>query len=93
MAYNKTKTTYYRRLYVAYLIDSKVNTVPAIVEATGMHVRTVQDIIASLSDYDITCEFKGARKNGHYEITYWAAIDKKWIINNLKHVSDVLEFA
>ncbi|MFK5894385.1 MAG: helix-turn-helix domain-containing protein [Pseudomonadota bacterium] len=92
MAYSNSKKTYYRRLYVAYLIDNKINTVPAIVAATGMHTRTVQETIALLSAYDITCKYKGSRKNGHYVITHWAAIKKTWIKNNLLHIKDVLEF-
>ena len=92
MKHSKTKTSYYRRLYVAYLIDSGVNTVPAIVEATGMHRRTAQDTITALSELDIECGYVGSTKSGEYKITNWGAIKKDWIKNNLKHVSDVLEY-
>ncbi|NQY38379.1 MAG: helix-turn-helix domain-containing protein, partial [Alteromonadaceae bacterium] len=32
--HSKTKTSYYRRLYVAHLIDSGINTVPLLLETT-----------------------------------------------------------
>ncbi|MFK5950000.1 MAG: winged helix-turn-helix domain-containing protein [Methylococcales bacterium] len=92
MNYSKTKTSFYRRLYVAYLIDSGINTVPKLIKATGMPKRTAQDTIKALSEHDITCEFQGATKDGYYLITDWAAIKKNWIKSNLKHVIDVLEY-
>ena len=90
MKHSKTKTSYYRRLYVAYLIDTGVNTVPAIMEATGMPRRTAQDTINALSELDIECAFAGPTKSGEYKIKNWAAIQKAWIKNNLQHVKDVL---
>ncbi|ACH64735.1 conserved hypothetical protein (plasmid) [Aliivibrio fischeri MJ11] len=33
---SKTKTSFYRRQLVAYLIDSGVNTVPSLLDATQM---------------------------------------------------------
>ena len=73
MEVSKTKSSFYRRLYVAWLIDSQTATsVPALMEATGMPRRTAQDTIAALADLDIVCEFEqqeGARNHaGHYRI-------------------------
>ena len=50
MGYSKTKTSFYRRLYIAYLIDQGFNTVPAIMGVTGMPRRTAQDTITSLKE-------------------------------------------
>ena len=51
MTVSKTKSSFYRRLYVAWLIDSCAATsVPALVEATGMPRRTAQDTLAALAD-------------------------------------------
>ncbi len=36
MTISKTKSSFYRRLYVAYLIDSGIASVPEIMAATGM---------------------------------------------------------
>lgn len=88
---SKPKATYYRRLYVAYLIDTGVNTIPLIMERTGMPRRTVQDVIFALTDMDIKCEFQGATKNGNYVITDWAAISREWTEQNLKYIVDVLK--
>ena len=38
--HSKTKASFLRRVYVAYLIESGVNTVPSIMDATGMPRRT-----------------------------------------------------
>ena len=67
MDVSKTKSSFYRRLYVAYLIDSQqASSVPALTEVTGMPRRTAQDTIAALADLDIVCEFEqedGARNH------------------------------
>ena len=51
MEVSKTKSSFYRRLYVAWLIDSQTaSSVPALTEVTGMPRRTAQDTIAALAD-------------------------------------------
>lgn len=92
MTHSKTKTSFYRRLYVAYLIDEGINTVPAIVAATGMPLRTAQDTIIALAELKIECEFMGANKNGIHVIKDWGFIDKELIKKNLKHVIGVLQY-
>lgn len=75
MTISKTKSSFYRRLYVAYLIDSGIASVPEIMAATGMPRRTAQDTIAALEELDIVCEFEqreGARNHqGGYVIRDW----------------------
>ncbi|CAM3232667.1 hypothetical protein SAMN04490207_4155 [Pseudomonas gessardii] len=97
MDVSKTKSSFYRRLYVAYLIDSQLaSSVPALTEATGMPRRTAQDTIAALADLDIVCEFEqeeGARNHaGRYRIRDWGAIDRSWIERNLMQVKQVLGY-
>ncbi|MCD5977427.1 winged helix-turn-helix domain-containing protein [Pseudomonas quasicaspiana] len=97
MDVSKTKSSFYRRLYVAYLIDSELaSNVPALVDATGMPRRTAQDTIAALADLDIECEFEqldGARNHaGQYRIRDWGAIDKNWIAGNLIQIKAVLGY-
>ena len=89
--HSKTKTSFYRRLLVAYLIDTGTNTLSRLIEATGMPKRTIQDTITALSELDIECVFSGATKNGHYTINGWGAINKKHIKDNLYNVKSVLE--
>lgn len=89
---SKTKTSFYRRIYIAYLIDSGINTVPKIITETGMHRRTAQDTILALKELGMQHEFIGGNKDGSYRITSWGAIRKDWIINNLQHVCNVLDY-
>lgn len=97
MDVSKTKSSFYRRLYVAYLIDSEIaGSVPALTEVTGMPRRTAQDTLSALADLDIVCEFEqldGARNHaGHYRIRDWGAIDPRWITEHLAHIKAVLGY-
>lgn len=92
MTYSKTKTSFYRRLYVAHLISKGVNTVPKIIELTGMPRRTAQDTIVALEELAINCEFVGANKDGAYKINDWGAINPLWIKEQLKHICEVLAY-
>ncbi|MGV8844598.1 MAG: winged helix-turn-helix domain-containing protein [Pseudomonas sp.] len=96
MDVSKTKSSFYRRLYVAYLIDSGVASVPALMEATGMPRRTAQDTLAALSDLDIDCVFEqqdgGRHQAGSYVIHSWGAIDKTWISRHLAQIKAVLHY-
>ncbi|MGE6661799.1 winged helix-turn-helix domain-containing protein [Pseudomonas sp. NPDC077408] len=97
MTVSKTKSSFYRRLYVAWMIDSGAATsVPALVDATGMPRRTAQDTLAALADLDIDCRFTqddGERHNaGHYQIHDWGAIDRLWIERNLALIKSVLGY-
>jgi len=89
--HSKTKTSFYRRLYIAYLIDQGVNTVPAMMQETGMPRRTIQDTIVALAELDIRCLFVGATKDGNYQIEDWGAINVQWILQNLSGIKAVLQ--
>lgn len=97
MSISKTKSSFYRRLYVAWLIDSGTATnVPALVESTGMPRRTAQDTLAALADLDIDCRFSqdgGERHNaGRYRVHDWGAINPQWIERNLSQLKTVLGY-
>jgi hypothetical protein len=97
MDVSKTRTSFYRRLYVAWLIDSGAATsVPALMAATGMPRRTAQDTLTALAELDIDCAFQqesGERNNaGHYEIRDWGAINPQWITANLPQIKAVLGY-
>ncbi|RAU46455.1 MULTISPECIES: winged helix-turn-helix domain-containing protein [unclassified Pseudomonas] len=97
MDVSKTKSSFYRRLYVAHLIDTGLATsVPAITEVTGMPRRTAQDTLLALADLDIVCAFEqedGARNHaGAYRIHDWGAIDKRWIAEHLAQIKAVLGY-
>lgn len=82
-ALTKTRSSFYRRLYVAHLVDSGVTSVPAIMATTGMPRRTAQDTLGALAELDIICEFEndaGERHNiGRYVIRDWGPFDPSWI--------------
>lgn len=97
MDVSKTRTSFYRRLYVAYLIDSgAASSIPALTEVTGMPRRTAQDTLAALAELDILCEFEqaeGERNHiGHYRICDWGAIDRGWVERNLARIKAVLQY-
>ncbi|GHC31887.1 winged helix-turn-helix domain-containing protein [Aidingimonas halophila] len=96
MPVSKTKSSFYRRLYVAYLIDNGVDSVPAITEATGMPRRTAQDTINALAELDIVCVFEhqaGAPHNiGRYVIRDWGAINPRWITFHIDQIRHVLGY-
>lgn len=89
---SKTKSSFYRRLYVAYLIHAGINTVPAITAATGMPRRTAQDTIVALQELDISCEFTGANKDGSYKISDWGVVNLSWIEKNVNLIQSVLDY-
>ncbi|HBS84736.1 MAG: winged helix-turn-helix domain-containing protein [Vreelandella alkaliphila] len=96
-ALSKTKSSFYRRLYVAYLIEQGIASVPALIEATGMPRRTAQDTITSLAELDIECVFEkgeGERHNiGHYQIRDWGAIDPRWVAAHAERLKQSLGYA
>ncbi|MNF28072.1 hypothetical protein D3C85_528650 [compost metagenome] len=97
MDVSKTRTSFYRRLYVAWLIDSATATsVPALMAATGMPRRTAQDTLAALAELDIDCRFEqdaGERNNaGHYAIRDWGAINPQWVAAHLAQIRAVLGY-
>ncbi|CAD5108015.1 winged helix-turn-helix domain-containing protein [Zestomonas carbonaria] len=97
MEVSKTRTSFYRRLYVAWLIDSGTATsVPALMAATGMPRRTAQDTLAALAELDIDCVFvqaEGERNNaGHYSIRDWGPIDPRWVATHLPQIKALLAY-
>ena len=86
---SKTQTSFLRRLLVAYLIDNGRNTIPLIMEATGMPRRTAQDTVKALHELEIEVE---QFKRGEYRIMNWGAVNHTWIKNNLSHVCNVLSY-
>ena len=86
--HSKTKTSFYRRLYVAWLIVQGSNTVPKIIEATGMPRRTAQDTLAAIHELDIVLENNG----GVYRVENWGAVNHQWVDANVQTIKTVLEY-
>ncbi|MGI2040165.1 helix-turn-helix domain-containing protein [Shewanella frigidimarina] len=86
---SKTQTSFLRRILVAYLIDLGKNTVPQVMEVTGMPRRTAQDTIKALNELEIEVE---QYNRGKYRIKNWGAVNRSWIKNNFTHVCSVLSY-
>lgn len=85
---SKTKTSFYRRIYVAWLIQQGINSVPKIIEATGMPRRTAQDTLAAIHELAIELE----NSSGIYKVIDWGAVDQKWVNKNIVHLKTILEY-
>ena len=91
---SKSKKAYYRKLYLAHLIDSDRHNLVSLEQLTGMHKRTIQTAMGGLIDIGIAHEFvqEGTKnRQGYYRITEWGDHDKSWIRKNLKYVIEVLQ--
>lgn len=86
--HSKTKTSFYRRIYVAWLIAQGTNTVPKIIQATGMPRRTAQDTLAAIHELDIEM----LNENGNYRIANWGAVNSQWVHENIQDIKAVLEY-
>ncbi|MEN0037903.1 MAG: winged helix-turn-helix domain-containing protein [Cellvibrio sp.] len=88
MVHSKTKTSFYRRIYVAWLIQQGINSVPKIIEATGMPRRTAQDTLAAIHELEIDLE----NNNGSYRVRDWGAVNPQWVSDNIATIKAVLEY-
>ena len=79
MEITKTKSSFYRRIFIALLIEKGFNTIPKIVTETGAPRRTIQDTINALVELDIICSFIGATKSGAFEINSWGPINREGV--------------
>jgi len=92
MIITKTKSSFYRRLFIAMLIEKGFNTIPKIVAETGAPRRTIQDTINALVELDIYCAFIGATKNGTFKIASWGPINKEWVKDNFESIKILLKY-
>ncbi len=86
--HSKTKTSFYRRIYVTWLIAQGIDTVPKIIAATGMPRRTAQDTLAAINELAIEL----TNTNGSYKVADWGAVNPSWVGDNLAHIKAVLAY-
>ena len=86
--HSKTKTSFYRRMYVAWLVSQGINTVPSIIAATGMPRRTAQDTLTAIHELAINLE----NNNGVYSVIDWGAVNPHWVEKNIAQLKAVLEY-
>ena len=92
--HSKSKKAFFRKLYLAHLIDSEQHNLLSLAEKTGMPRRTIQTAMEGLPDIDIEYEFvqSGERnRHGYYRINAWGPTNKIWVKDNLQYVIDVLQ--
>lgn len=81
---------FYRKLYITHLIEDGKNSVPMITEMTGLHRRSVQDLIAKLDTIGIICiSVKGESNQQHFEIKSWGYISSKAVKKNLPYIRKI----
>ena len=79
---SKQKRAYYRKLYLAHLIDSQRHNLRSLEATTGMPRRTLQDCIKAMDDVGIECHFvqDGPKhRHGYYEIGCWGDHASEWV--------------
>jgi hypothetical protein len=86
--HSKTKTSFYRRIYVTWLIEQEINTVPKIIAATAMPRRTAQDTLAAIHELAISLE----NNHGAFKVVSWGAINRAWVYENIAELKVVLEY-
>ena len=88
MEHSKTKTSFYRRIYVTWLIGQGINTVPKIIAATGMPRRTAQDTLTAIHELAIELD----NHNGVFAVADWGAVNPQWVERNVAELKAVLEY-
>jgi len=82
-SHSKAQLAFFRKIYLAYLMDQGEQNIPSLELQTGMPRRTLQDCIKGFSDLGIECEFVGhvgTRNNdGSYRINNWGPINPQWV--------------
>ncbi|NVK42475.1 MAG: helix-turn-helix domain-containing protein [Oceanospirillaceae bacterium] len=91
----RSQRAFYRKLYLAWLIDNGKHNLRTLQEKTGMPRRTLQDSLKDLEDIGIKCVFEqndGERNNfGLYRVTDWGPIRRNWVRTHLAQLKAELE--
>lgn len=90
---SKQQKAFYRKLFIAYQIDTETHNLLSLHKLTNMPRRTLQDAIVAFSDLGIDCEFvqDGTRNNaGYYKITDWGPIKSGWVKEHLAEIEGLL---
>lgn len=91
----KSAVAYYRKLYLAYLIETQPHNIKSLVQQTQMPEPTIKTSLNGLSDIGIIHSFvqtDGARNmHGNYQIDDWGDHKKVWVKENLQYVVDILQ--
>jgi hypothetical protein len=91
---SKQKKAYYRKLYLAWLIDNGRHDLLSLERDTGMPRRTLQDCIKAMADIGIVCEFiqDGPKhRHGYYQVLEWGDHRREWLASRRAEIEAMLE--
>jgi hypothetical protein len=91
--HSKQKKAYYRKLYLAHLIDTGRHDQVSLEAATAWPRRTLQDAIKAMADIGLVCEFcqQGSKnRHGFYTIKDWGDHSPDWIVAHLAEIRAML---
>lgn len=75
-----------KRLYIFTLIEKGVNTVPLLEAETGFPKRTIEKLLTTLMDLDMSVERVGSDRNGHYIVSSWGFVSKTYVQRNIETI-------
>jgi hypothetical protein len=91
----RSQRAFFRKIYLAWLIDNGRHNLRTLQEKTDMPRRTLQDCLKDLEDIGIRCSFEqsdGERNNcGFYKVQDWGPIRRSWVRSNLPLLKEELE--
>lgn len=91
----RSQRAFFRKIYLAWLIDNGRHNLRTLQEKTGMPRRTLQDSLKDLEDIGISCIFEqsdGERNNcGLYRVKDWGPIRRSWVRSNLSLLKEELQ--
>ncbi len=90
---SKQKKAYYRKLYLALLMDTERHDLHSLERDTGMPRRTLQDSIKAMADIGLDCEFiqDGPKhRHGYYRIVDWGDHQRQWVEGHLCQIQALL---
>lgn len=89
---SKHSAALYRKLVLAYLIDSQPEmNLKALEESTGWGWRTVQKSVSDFKSVSIQVSYHGTPKKGHYRIDDWGFFDKEKVYTNIGAIRKELD--
>lgn len=88
---SKQSAAFYRKVLLAYLIDSHANVNLKVLEhQTGWPKRTIQDSLREIKSISIRVSFCGSTKSGYYKVDSWGVLDKDKVYASISIIEALL---
>ncbi len=96
-SHSKLQLSFYRKLYLAFLISQQPHNLLSLQKLSGMPRRTIQDSLKNIQDIGIEIQFiqdEGGRNNaGHYQLDNWGPIQPEWVEQHQANLASLLTTA